>query len=170
MTIKNIRYYTLWFIGLLFLQVVVLSNLNASKYVFPFAYVLVLFIFPKSIPRWLLLFIGFGLGSVVDAYLHSYGTHAFSCTIIAFIRPFLLATVAPKDFASDDGAITVYDLGFQKYLLYTGVLVVIHHLFVFLIDELRVDAIFTLIKQLLVSSVVTMFIILCLQYVFNKKK
>ena len=118
----------------------------------------------------MLLLAAFGLGSIVDGYLHSYGTHAFSCTIIAFIRPFLLATVAPKDFSAEEGIITVYDIGFQKYLLYVGVLVVIHHFFVFLIDELRVDSVFTLIKQLFVSSLVSMFIILCLQYIFNKKK
>jgi len=167
---KNIRYYFIWFIALLFLQVVVLSNLNASKYVFPFVYVLFLLMLPKVVPRWLLLVLGFALGSIVDAYLHSYGTHAFSCTIIAFVRPFVLATVAPKDFSSDEGVISVYDIGFKKYLLYAGVLVFIHHLFVFLIDELRVADIFTLIKQLLVSSTVTIFLIFCLQYIFNKKK
>ena len=156
--------------GLLFLQVVILSNMNASKYVFPFVYVLFLLILPKSTPRWLLLLIGFGMGSIVDAFLHSYGSHAFSCTIIAFIRPYLLATVAPQDFSSDEGIISVYDLGFQKYLLYAGVLVVIHHLFIFLIDELRVGSFFLLIKQLFVSSLVTVFLMLCLQYIFNKKK
>lgn len=167
---KNVRQYLFWFVGLLFLQVVVLSNLNASKYVFPFVYVLFLFVLPKSIPRWMLLLVGFILGSVVDLYLHSYGTHAFSCTVVAFVRPFLLATVAPKDFSSDEGAITVYDIGFQKYLLYTGVLLLIHHVFVFLIDELRVGDVFTFIKQVFVSTLVSMFLILCMQYIFNKKK
>ncbi|MFT6747457.1 MAG: rod shape-determining protein MreD [Glaciecola sp.] len=167
---KNIGKYLVWFIGLLFLQVVVLSNMNASKYVLPFVYVLFLLILPKSTPRWLLLLIGFGTGCIVDTFLHSYGTHAFSCTIIAFIRPSLLATVAPKDFSSDESIISVYDLGLKKYLLYTVVLVVIHHLFVFLIDELRVGSVFNLIKQLFISSLVSTFLILCLQYIFNKKK
>jgi rod shape-determining protein MreD len=167
---KTIQHYVVWFFGLLMLQVLVLNSLNASKYLFPYAYVLFLFILPKSIPRWLLLLIGFGLGSIVDLYLHSYGSHAFSCTIVAFIRPFLLATVAPKDFASDKSIINVYDIGFQKYLIYAGVLLLVHHLFVFLIDELRVDAVFTFIKQLLLSTVASLFLILCLQYIFNKKK
>lgn len=167
---KSIGKYIIWFVGLLFLQVVVLSNMNASRYVLPFVYMLFLLILPKSTPRWLLLLFGFGMGSIVDAFLHSYGTHAFSCTIIAFIRPFLLATVAPKDFSSDEGIISVYDLGFKKYLLYAGVLVIIHHLFVFLIDELRVGSIFTFVKQVFVSSLVSTFLILCLQYIFNKKK
>lgn len=167
---KKIQHYLVWFFGLLFLQVVILNNLNASRYVFPYAYLLFLFILPKSIPKWLLLLIGFALGSVVDVYIHSYGTHAFACTVIAFIRPFLLATVAPKDFASDKSIISIYDIGFQKYLIYGGVLVVIHHLFVFLIDELRIDSVGTFIKQLIASSIVSIFLMVCLQYVFNKKK
>lgn len=167
---KQIRHFSLWLLGLLFLQLIILSNLNAGKYVFPFVYVLFLLVLPKSTPRWVLLIAGFVLGTIVDLYTNSYGTHAFSSTIIAFIRPFLLATVAPKDYSSDEGAVSIYDLGIKKYLLYAGVLVLIHQSFVLLIDELRIDSFFTFLKQLVVSSVVSIFLILCLQYIFNKKK
>ncbi len=167
---RDLRNYVIWFLGLLFLQLVILNHLNAGKYFLPYAYVMFLFIFPKSTPRWILLLVGFGLGSAVDLYIHSYGSHSFACTIIAFIRPFLLATIAPKDFAGEEGLITVYDIGFQKYLLYSLVLVFIHHLFVFLIDELRIDSVLTLVGQILTSTLVSVFIIMCLQYVFNKRK
>lgn len=167
--ISLLKTYFLWALGLFFLQVAVLNNLNAGKWIFPYPYVLLILFIPRTIPHWLLLIIGFLVGSLIDVYTHAYGTHAFACTLIAFIRPNLLNSIAPADSFKDDGVITIHNIGVQKFGLYALILLFVHHLFVFFIDEFSTQGFFILVSQVLTSSILSLFIILCLLFIFNKK-
>lgn len=161
--------YAGWFLGLLFLQVVILNNLQIGKYVFPFCYVLFMLFLPKNTPKWSLLLIGFSLGSVIDLFIHSYGTHAFACTLLAFIRPYVLDAISPKNNSTDSTQPSVQSIGFQNFLVYAGILVFVHHLLVFFIEELRVDSLLLLLSQVVLSSITSVFVIVCLQFIFNPK-
>lgn len=162
---KNI----VWFLGLLLFQVGVLANLNAGSLFLPFAYPLLLLQLPKNMPRWVLLLIGFFAGSIIDVFILSYGTHAFAFTLIAFIRPFVLDPIAPRDSASESMEPTIQNLGFQRFVTYGGILILIHHFFVFAIDEVDFSAPFHFIGRWLFSSALSLILMLTLQYIFNKK-
>ncbi len=160
----------LWVFGLLFFQIAVLNNLNAGKLVFPFAYILFILIVPKNTPHWLLLILGFALGSAVDILSLTYGTHAFASTLVAFVRPYLLNTISPGDSEGDATFISVQQIGFQKFMTYASILVLLHHFFVSLIDEFRIDSVFYLLSQVLISTAVTLFILIVIQFIFLKNK
>lgn len=167
--IKKVSKYIFWFIGLLFLQVVVLSNLGLSKWIFPFAYIFFFLYVEKGIPKWAMLLLGFTMGFIVDMYLNTHGLHTFSTTLIAFLRPYVLAPLAPRDSASENINPTFRNLGLKKFLLYAGILILIHHLFVFYLDEFSIDSFFLTFLQVLISSISTLFIVFSLQLIFVKK-
>lgn len=164
-----VRKSIFWFVGLIFLQVTVLNNLDAGKWFFAYAYVLFILMLPRNIPHWLLLLIAFALGSIVDLYTQTYGTHAFATTLVAFLRPNLLNSIAPSDSSTDSSFITVHLLGFQKFAVYASIMTLTHHLFVFFIDEFSFVSFFIVIGQVISSTVVSLFAIFCLQFIFNKK-
>ena len=109
------------------------------------------------------------MGTIIDVFIHSYGTHAFALTLIAYIRPFVLDPIAPRDSASESMEPTVHNLGFQPFVTYAGILLLIHHFFVFLIDELDFGAPLHFMGRWLFSSAISLILILALQYLFNKK-
>lgn len=167
---QTTRRYVLWAFGLLFFQIAVLNNLNAGNLIFPFAYILFILILPKNIPHWLLLLVGFTYGSAVDILSLTYGAHAFVTTLVSFVRPYLLNTISPGDSDGAGTIVSIQQIGFQKFMAYAGILVALHHLFISLIDELRVDSILHLLSQVVISSAVTIFIVTIIQFIFIKSK
>lgn len=151
------------------LQVAVLNNLKVGGLLIPFVYPLFLLQFPKNTPRWALLVTGFLLGSLVDIYLHSYGSHAFSLTFIAYLRPFILDAIAPQDSSFESAEPSVYNLGFQRFVTYAGILLLIHHFVVFSIDELQWKAPLFFLGQVIFSTVLSLILSFTIQYVFNNK-
>lgn len=167
--VKNWKTYLAWLVGLIALQVIILNNLNAGRLLFPYAYLFFILLLPKNTPHWLLLVTGFFLGSIIDVYTLTYGTHAFATTLIAFIRPYLLNSIVPSDASSDQAVVNVNYLGMQKFITYAGLLLLIHHFTVFLIDEFKVDSIFQFLVQVLFSAAVSLFVIVCAQFIFSNK-
>lgn len=158
-----------WFGGLLLFQVGVLSNLDAGNMIIPFVYPMVLFQLPRNTARWILLLLAFGIGSLTDIFIHSFGTHAFTLTLIAYIRPYILDPIAPRDSAAESMEPTVQNLGFQRFITYSGILLLIHHFFVFSIDEFDFNAPLHFVGRWLLSALVSLLLMLTLQYIFNKK-
>ncbi len=166
---KKVLKYILWFVGLLFLQVVVLSNMGLSKWVFPFGYLFFFLYIEKGTLKWVLLLLGFLMGFFVDMFLNTHGLHTFSTVLIAFIRPYILAGLAPRDSASENILPTFRNMGLKKYLIYAGILVLIHHLFVFYMDEFSIDSFLFTLLQVILSSISTLFVVFSLQLIFVKK-
>lgn len=167
--IKKTFRYTLWFVGLLFLQVVVLSNMDLSKWVFPFGYLFFFIYVEKQFPRWALLLLGFTMGFFVDMFLNTHGLHTFACTLIAYIRPYILAPLSPRDSTSENIEPTFRNMGLNKYSAYAGILIIIHHLIIFYVDEFRIDSFLSTFLQVILSGISTLLVIFSLQLLFIKK-
>ena len=167
--IKGILKYAFWFGALVFLQIVVVNNIHISSYVFPFVYLLSIFILPKKIPSWLLLVIGFTIGITIDFYSNTSGIHAFATTLIAFIRNNFLDPLSPRD-SNDDFEPNVHTMGLQKHAVYLFSLSFIHHLSVFYLEIFDLTFFFETFGTVLLSSLLTVVLILVLEYIFIKKK
>ena len=82
--------HILRFLGLLFLQVLVVDNIRLGYYVHPYVYVLFIFLLPFNIPRWQLLLLGFVNGFFVDLFNGTPGLNAAATVLMAFVRPFVM--------------------------------------------------------------------------------
>jgi len=167
--INSIARFTLIFIVLILLQILLFNNIQFSGYVNPYIYIMFILLLPVEMPSWILLFISFGTGIIIDIFSGTMGMHASATILAGFVRPYILKLISPRD-GYEPGvnpAMLIY--GFRWFLLYAGLIVVIHHTALFFLEVFRfTDFIRTLLRVLL-SSLFTITFILLLEFIRKGK-
>ena len=123
------------FILLVFVQVLVLNQIEISGYLNgylnAYLYIVFLLMLPVNINRMLLLLLCFITGLTIDLFSGTAGMHASACLFIGFIRPGFLNVIAPREGYESTLRLTMQGMGASTFLIYTGVLTFVHHLVLF---------------------------------------
>lgn len=154
------------FFILLILQVFVLDHVHLGGYINPYLYILFLLLLPFETPGWLLLTSSFLLGLGVDMFSGTGGIHAAAITLMAFMRPLTLTFIASRREYEPGINPTIADLGLQWFFSYAGVLTLIHHLALFLLEMFSFSGFFDTLRRAFLSTLVTFSLILIVQYLF----
>ncbi len=116
------------FVGILLFQVLVLNNIELHGFINPYIYPLAILLLPFNTPKWLLLVLGFCAGLFVDVFANTPGLHAAATVLLAYLRPLIvLVNRPPSDYESSDQP-TVNSLGFNWFIIYATIAVLIHHI------------------------------------------
>lgn len=160
------------FLLLVLLQVIIIQNINLTGYVILLPYVIVIIMIPFEAPKLLVLFSSFLLGVIIDYFYDSAGLHASACTIMGFARYYVLKYIAPRDGYDLGVKPTVEDMGIEWFLRYAGILIFIHHFFLFYLEVFRLNDFFSTFLRVLLSSLGTLSLIYLIQFLFfsNKKR
>ena len=156
------------FIVLAGVQVLVLNNLQLGGLINPYLYVLFLLTLPVRTPRILMLFIALATGLVIDMFMNTMGMHAAACLLLGFVRPSWLKIMSPRDGYETDAVPGIRKFGFQWFLVYSSVMVLVHHTFLFYIEVFRFSEFFYTFLRVILSSIVTMILIIISHYLFSK--
>ena len=157
------------FIILVLFQVLVLNNIQFSGYVNPFMYVLFILLLPFETPRWLLLVSGFLLGLSIDVFSGTIGMHAAATVLMAYMRPYVLSLIAPRDGYESGTYPRLYYFGFTWFLNYTIILVFIHHLVLFYLEVFRLTEFFSTFLRVILSSFFSVSLVILSQYIVYRK-
>jgi len=160
---NSILRYTLFTIILIFLQVVLFNNIQFSGYVNPYVYVMIILLLPAVIPSWILLIISFIVGLVIDLFAGSPGMHASATVMAGFTRPYVLRVISPRDGYETGTELSMASYGFRWFLIYTSIIVFIHHLTLFYVEVFRLAEFFRTFLRVLLSSVFTIGFILLIE-------
>ena len=157
------------YVALMAVQIFILSNLHISTYISPYVYPLFLLLLPFGIPRWLLLFIGFGTGLSVDLFLGSMGMHAATCVLLAYIRPFLITIITPKgtEFELEPN---IYLQGTTWFFIYCSIATVFHHLCYFIIESGTFYNLFITLLRVIISATFSVLFMLLFLFLFTSTK
>ncbi len=155
------------FILLLIIQVLVLNNIQLSGYVNPYIYILFILVLPFETPSWLILILGFLLGLSIDAFAHTPGMHAAATTLMAFARPGLLKIMAPRDGYESETTPSITHYGFVWFAKYAALLIVAHHITLFVIEAGRVEGIIRTLGKAFSSSLFTWILLVMVHYFFR---
>jgi len=164
---KELVLRTLFFILLVLLQVLVFSNMRIGAYV-PYVYVLFVILFPIKSDRYILLLSSFLLGLSLDFFFSSGGVHAAACTIIAYLRPQVLKFSFGRSYEFQ--TIKFSKVPIAAKIAYFSILIVIHHLVLFLLETFNLSFIGYSLKNTLFSSIYTLLLSLVLVTLFSKRK
>ena len=157
------------FAALVLFQVLVMDNIMISAYMIPYVYLLVIILMPFETPRWLLLLTGFMLGLSIDFFSHTLGMHTAATVLAAFVRPYLLKLLAPRDGYEPETFPRVYYYGFVWFVKYSLLLVFIHHLCLFYLEVFQLkDFLATLARVILSTLLSASTIVLSQFFVFRK--
>ncbi len=147
-----------WYIIVMLLQVLLFNQLQLGGVCHPYVYILCLLMLPITLPHSVDMMIGAVAGLVMDVFCNSLGIHMAACVLVMFIRPYLLgAIVSDKDRLNEQ--ISLHAIGLGAMLKYVSILVVIHHLTVFLIAAWSWSHIGFVLLETLVSSAISILLI-----------
>jgi rod shape-determining protein MreD len=167
---NNILKYTIIFIALVLVQQFVFSNIELNTYMNPYVYVLFILILPFNINRSLLLFLSFLLGFTVDLLSGTLGLHSASCTLIGYLRPYILSAFTSREDFEQELVPTISTYGLAWFIRYSAFLIVIHHWMLFSLEAFTLTNYFTTIIRILLSSLLSLFFVVLTEYAFSKQK
>ena len=147
------------YILVMVLQVLLFNQLQLWGACHPYIYILCLLMLPITLPHSVDMLIGAAVGLVMDVFCNSLGVHTAACILLMYVRPYLIgALVNDKDRLNEQ--ISLRAIGMEALLKYVVILVVLHHLTVFLLAAWSRTHIGFVLLETLVSSVITILIVL----------
>ena len=166
--VKNILRFAL----LILVQFYVLDKIHLHRMITPYIYFLFILWMPFKLNRSIQMILAFLLGFTLDSFRHSPGFHAAACVLIAYLRPFLINVLIPQEGAdSNYEEPSVKSMGgFLQYLTYAGVLTLLHHGWLFLLEAWEFGDIWYFILKTLLSTIISVVLILIAEALFSRKQ
>jgi rod shape-determining protein MreD len=164
--------YFFRFVLFLFVQAFVLNYIPAlHRFITPYLYFLFLIWMPFNTGRVTLLISGFLLGITLDAFTHSPGLHASSAVLIAYLRPFLINLMVPKDTRElAVGSPSIQTMGTASYLLFITLLTFFHHGWLVFLEWMTFGSFLFFIGKVFFSTLVSLLLILITELIFRPVK
>jgi len=156
-------------IALILLQVLVVDQIEISRFLHPQIYFMVLLGLPVNMKHWYTYLVAFALGLSVDAFVNTPGLNAFVCTLMAFFRYVYLANFTDKDWLSSNVQPSLGNSDTLNYLVALVVFALFFHLFYFLIEQLSFRRFDEILLKTLYSTSLSILLILLLQFVFSPR-
>ncbi len=162
--INSILRFSLIFVLLILLQVLLFNNIEFSGYINPYVYIMFILLLPVEISSWLLLIISFFTGLIIDFFCGSPGMHTSATVLAGFVRPYVLRLMSPRDGyePGSDPSMIIY--GFKWFLIYTLIIVLVHHSLLFYLEVFRFTDFFRTLLRVILSSIFSITFILLLEY------
>lgn len=157
------------FVVLILIQVLLINNIKLSGYLNPYFYILFILLLPFETPKWILLFSGLFLGLTMDMFTQTPGMHSAATVFMAFLRPYVLGIISPRDGYESGSFPRLYYYGFEWFLKYTILLVLAHHLFLFYVEVFRISEFFSTFLRVLLSSLFSVILIVLSQYFIYRR-
>ncbi len=166
--VKNILRFAI----LILVQFFVFDRIHLSYMVTPYIYLLFIVWMPFKFSRVLQMTLAFLLGFTLDSFRHNPGFHAAACVLIAYLRPFLINLLI-----NQQGADTNYEEpslksmgGFFPYLFYTGVLLLLHNCWLFLLEAFQFGNYWQLLIKTVISTLISLVLIMIAELLFSRKQ
>ena len=154
--------YLLYAIG----HVLLLSRLVLFDMGWCFFYLGFLLFLPLRTPIVLLLLLGFGLGLTMDIFFDTGGLHAAAAVLLAYVRPWVLRLLTPRDGYDSSDTVNIHLMGWQWFSVYLVLLVLLHHLTFFLLELGSFRHFGLTLGKILVSALFTSLVLLIVQLIF----
>lgn len=155
------------FVVLVFLQVLLLDNINLAGYINPYLYIYFIIMFPLDGNKTLLIFLSFLLGLSVDIFEDSGGVHAAACSFIAYIRPLVLKYSFGLSY--EYNSVKIARATAAEQFTYIASLVILHHFVMFFLEIFSFNHILLLLKTTLFSGLFTIILVFCTLILFHRK-
>lgn len=159
------------FIAFILVQVYVLNKIpHLHRFISPYLYYLFILWLPFSVSRQWLLVIGFFTGLTLDYFTMTPGLHAAACTLIAYVRPFIINILTPKD-TSEFNYREPSPLAMQwtPYAVYVFILTLLHHGYMVLLEWLSFGSFLSFLIKIIATTGISMLLIFTVELLFPRK-
>lgn len=159
------------FVFFILIQVYVLFKVpHLHQFITPYLYYLFILWLPFSISRFWLLVIGFLTGLSLDYFTMTPGLHAAACVLIAYIRPFIINLLSPKETSEFNyREPSPRAMGWTPYAVYIFILTLFHHAYMLFLEWLSFGSILTFFIKLISTTAISMLLIFTTELLFPRK-
>lgn len=144
-------------------QVIFIKNFDLFNTAFCFLYINFILSLPVYTDHRLLLGLGFLTGFFVDNFYDTLGMHTMSCVLLAYLRPYMILFLSDKTEIYD---ISIKENGVGKFFQYTAILVFLHHLCLFSLQQFSGRLWLDVLVKTFASTIFTTSMIFIIQYIF----
>ncbi|WP_018476703.1 hypothetical protein [Pontibacter roseus] len=152
------------------LQILLMDSLVLFSTGFCFIYIAFLLFLPINMNRVLLLFLGFVAGFSVDIFYDTMGIHAAASVLLAYLRPFILNLLTPRDGYDTNDSVNIHVMGWRWFLAYAMTLILVHHAAVFILEIFSLSGLWSTVPKILLSVLFTGVVMVILQLLFFSLK
>ncbi len=160
-----ISFFIYWLVQVLFFR-----NVALFDTAFCFVYVGFLLLLPLEISLTYLLLLGFGMGLAVDIFYDTAGVHAATMVLIAFLQPSIIQFLRPSGGYESIENPTLSKLGFNWFVSYAGITLLLHHSILFLIQGSNFSLWISNFFVILASTILSLFVVVIGQFLFYRSK
>lgn len=158
------------FILFLLIEVYVLNRVpHLHRFISPSLYFLFILWLPFVVsPRWLLV-IGFMTGLTLDYFTQTPGLHAAACVLIAYVRPFLIAVLTPRDSGDFNyREPSPQSLLWAPYFIYVLILTLLHHAWLVMLEWMSFGSFSEFLLKLIASTAISLLLIFTVELLFPR--
>jgi len=163
---NNVASNILRIILVLLLQVFICNYIHLFGFITPAFYILGLLLLPMELPKSVQYLIGFCCGLLVDMFTHTLGVNAAACTVIMFIRPFIVKALNGRKTSDSVERFIPGVKDFNWLVFYVSVLTLVHQFLVVMMETLSFHNFLHSLTAIIGNTVLTAFLILCAEYIF----
>jgi hypothetical protein len=166
-----IRYF-IQFIIFTLAQTLIFNQLEIDYGIQFMIYPLYIFLLPYDLNIFLSLFIAFVFGLVIDSISNTFGLHASSALLIAYLRPYFFKLFETRDGYDHGMELSTKNMEIRWIISVHGLLLLIHHFWFFLIEIFKFNELFLIFQKTILSLPFSLIICLIIQSIFfsNKKQ
>ena len=159
------------FVVFILVQVFILNQVPPlHRFVVPYLYFLFLLWLPFRMPRLGLTLLGFLFGLVLDMFTHTPGLHAAACTLVAYLRPFLISLMMPKEKTEISYAEpSATSMGWMPYTVYVLLLTLFHHGYLVFLEWLQFGNFWYFAGKVLATTGISMMLVAITELLFVRK-
>ena len=152
-------------------QVYVLNKIpHLHRFITPYIYYLFILWLPFSVSRQWLLIIGFLTGLSLDYFTMTPGLHAAACTLIAYVRPFIINILTPKDISGFNyREPSPLAMQWTPYAVYVLVLTLLHHGYMVFLEWLSFGSFLDFIIKVISTTGISLLLILTVELLFPRR-
>lgn len=150
-------------------QGLILGQIPFPWGIHPMIYPLFIMLLPFEMSLIGVMVLAFLCGISVDFFMNTFGLHASSAVLIAYLRPELFSLFAPRDGYENFEEGNMYELGLRWFISVFLIFTVVHHLYFFILEYLNFTEILFVFQKTLLSALITLFLAIIIQVLFFKK-
>lgn len=166
---EKITRYSIIFIALMLLQILIFNNIPAIGMISPYLYLAFILMLPVNMSETVVLLLGFFTGFMVDISINSLGVHASATVMMAAVRPTVLRILAPRIGYESNNIPILSTFGLAWMLKYIIPCVAIHHITLYLCFTFTFEDLGFLFFRMLINIVLTVFVIVLSEYFVFKR-
>ena len=163
---------TIRFVLFILVQVFILFKMPPlHRFITPYLYFLFVLWLPFNMSRTALTFVSFFFGLSLDYFSRTPGLHAAACTLIAYVRPFIIGLLISQE-GADKNYISpsITSMGWAPYVTYVLVLTFLHHTYLVLLEWMNFGSFIYFLGKVIVSTAVSFLLILLTELLFYRKQ